>query len=375
MNLILKLFAGFLSSLAIIGGTALAIPQSREFIFNTVAPYSQVYEEQVNKNTELQDAYIESLSALNTTRASLIKAEQKAVIYQSELNSTKDILARTKTNLETTTTQLNLAETNLQNANSNIAILQADLSTLQESHARISAELDEAIENNSENQVLIQELNSQLSILSTQMNELESTIARLNADITEYQNQIAYYEAEITTLNGTISDYETECSDLRNQLVEQQIVIDNLNAEIDEILYENMILSFDSISEFNVYDANDNLLLPFTSTGTYKIALTELLGLDITQLYAKCFSGHCHGGLSNYEDYTFELEGELQIRPRSSDLTVFLWDANARTYVEFNDDNIQRFIDSGYTQVRYTIYAVQYSKGVVTCHLNFCEME
>lgn len=375
MNLILKLFAGFLSSLAIIGGTALAIPQSREFIFNTVAPYSQVYEEQVNKNTELQDAYIESLSALNTTRASLIKAEQKTVIYQSELNSTKDILARTKTNLETTTTQLNLAETNLQNANSNIAILQADLSTLQESHARISAELDEAIENNSENQVLIQELNSQLSILSTQMNELESTIARLNADITEYQNQIAYYEAEITTLNGTISDYETECSDLRNQLVEQQIVIDNLNAEIDEILYENMILSFDSISEFNVYDANDNLLLPFTSTGTYKIALTELLGLDITQLYAKCFSGHCHGGLSNYEDYTFELEGELQIRPRSSDLTVFLWDANARTYVDFNDDNIQRFIDSGYTQVRYTIYAVQYSKGVVTCHLNFCEME
>lgn len=55
MSLALKIIAGALSALAITSGTALAIPKSREFILNTVAPYSEVYVQQEDKNEELEN--------------------------------------------------------------------------------------------------------------------------------------------------------------------------------------------------------------------------------------------------------------------------------------------------------------------------------
>lgn len=51
---IFKLCAGVLSIIALITGTVLAIPQSRAIVYNAVAPYSNVYEQQQSENQELE---------------------------------------------------------------------------------------------------------------------------------------------------------------------------------------------------------------------------------------------------------------------------------------------------------------------------------
>ena len=99
MNIAWKISTCVLLAFMITFGIVLAIPNSRNFLLNSIAPYSEVYQQQEKENEELQESYINNLILLAETRTSLLNAEFKAISYQNEVGVLQSNLLNTQNNL------------------------------------------------------------------------------------------------------------------------------------------------------------------------------------------------------------------------------------------------------------------------------------
>ena len=177
------------------------------------------------------------------------------------------------------------------------------------------------------------------------------------------------YEINITNLNFTINDLQSQCEALKRQIHDQEQIIFQLNEEIYFLANRSLNLSFGMLDSIFLVDNDGNIHFTYSSnTIDNRVPLSSLLGVDIYNLKVQEFHGHCSS--TNYEDGSIRVDGNLTVRPENTALSVYLWDPQNNTYIDANDANIEYLIGLGYTEVCYDIYAVEYSNGVVSLHLN-----
>ena len=230
MNIFFKVCAGALSTLALTAGVVLAIPPTRNFIFDAVAPHSQVYQEKEKENDELNQAYLNNLVLLTETRTSLINAEFKAISYQNEVGVLQSNLITSQNNLALALSQKSQIQTSLDMANQNLSNMTVELANMREQFRQLNIELDIMLDTQSDNTARIEELNNEINTLSAEINNLDSIVSGLQIATDTYEAQIAEYEAQIATGNQQIQDYENEIIALRSQIVELQETIKSLEA-------------------------------------------------------------------------------------------------------------------------------------------------
>ena len=230
MNLFFKVCAGALSTLALSAGIVLAIPPTRNFIFDAVAPHSQVYQEKEKENEELNQAYLNNLVLLTETRTSLINAEFKAISYQNEVGVLQSNLITSQNNLALALSQKSQIQTSLDMANQNLSTMTYELAEMREQFRQLNIELDIMLDTQSDNTARIEELNNEISTLSAEITNLDSIVSGLQIATETYESQIAEYEAQIATDSETIQNYENEIIALRSQIAELQETIKSLEA-------------------------------------------------------------------------------------------------------------------------------------------------
>lgn len=230
MNIFFKICAGALSTLALTAGVVLAIPPTRNFIFDAVAPYSQVYQEKEKENDELNQAYLNNLVLLTETRTSLINAEFKAISYQNEVGVLQSNLITSQNNLALALSQKSQIQTSLDMANQNLSSMSTELSNMREQFRQLNIELDIMLDTQADNTTRIDELNSEISTLSAEIANLDSIVSGLQIATDTYEAQIAEYESQIATDGQTIQNYENEIIALKSQIVELQETIKSLEA-------------------------------------------------------------------------------------------------------------------------------------------------
>lgn len=230
MNIFFKVCAGALSTLALTAGVVLAIPPTRNFIFDAVAPHSQVYQDKEKENEELNQAYMNNLVLLTETRTSLINAEFKAISYQNEVGVLQSNLITSQNNLALALSQKAQIQASLDMANQNLSNMAYELSEMREQFRQLNIELDILLDTQSDNTTRIDELNNEINTLSAEITNLDSIVSGLQIATETYEAQIAEYEAQITAGNQQIQDYENEIIALRSQIVELQETIKSLEA-------------------------------------------------------------------------------------------------------------------------------------------------
>lgn len=225
-----KLCAGFLSSLAIVTGVAFAIPDSREFILNTVAPYSEVYEQQQDKTNELENAYTENLETLDITYEALQNAEQQLASFQNQLTATQTELSTATTNLNTINDELNTVQTNFDNATVVINQLNADISSLNAQYTQLQDDYNQALTNG--DQQIIDALTIQIESLQLQLDSLYMQIDDVWMQRNDLEMQLYDYQMQVDMLYNDIMMRDSEMMELQEQLNNQQTIIDQLNEQI-----------------------------------------------------------------------------------------------------------------------------------------------
>mgnify|MGYP001011262569 CR=1 FL=1 len=289
-----KIFAGMLSTLAIIIGTTFAIPESREYVLNTLAPYSQVYEEQRNINEDLESENLTNQGTIVETEEALAVAEQATNSLQGELLSVQTALTQLTTelalqreNLETTETQLALAETNLNNANLTITELNTNLENLNQQYALLNDELNQVL--NSDNQQQINELNLQIQNMQFQIGDLNFQLNDIGMQKNDLEMQVMNYQMEIDNLNQTIWMKDDQCMQLQMQL-------DTLAQERDALQME-------------VYNLNQQIL-QLTENSTYTITQQDTSYTVVAGANNICLSKNniCQiGQLNNLNNYIAQI--------------------------------------------------------------------
>jgi len=230
MSKFLTICAGVISSLALATGVMLIIPPTRNFIFNAIAPHSQVYQDKSKENDELNKAYMNNLVLLTETRTSLINAEFKAISYQNEVGVLQSNLITSQNNLSLLINQKNQLQTSLDISNQNLSSMVIELTEMREEFRQLNIELDVLLDSQIDNTIRINELNAQINTLSTEITNLDAVVNGLEVATTTYKAQIADYETQISSDNQKIKDYETEIVSLKSQIVELQETIKSLEA-------------------------------------------------------------------------------------------------------------------------------------------------
>ena len=329
MNIFFKVCAGALSTLALTAGVVLAIPPTRNFIFDAVAPHSQVYQEKEKENDELNQAYMNNLVLLTETRTSLLNAELKAISYQNEVGVLQSNLITSQNNLALALNQKSQIQASLDMANANLSNMNYELSNMREQFRQLNIELDIMLDTQADNTTRIEELNNEISTLSAEIANLDSIVSGLQIATDTYEAQIAEYEAQIATGNQQIQDYETEIISLRSQIVELQDTIRSLEA-VNEALngdssYKQVIQSIvggtitelkasdlEGVTEIRHYafyrcNSLQRVELPETveNIGSYAFANCGSLEEVITTSNLKIVSEHAFAYCSNLRVFDF----------------------------------------------------------------------
>lgn len=226
----LRLIAGFLSSLAIVTGMVFAIPESRGFILNTVAPYSEVYEQQLDKTNEFENAFTENLEILDATCEALQNAEQQLADFQNQLIDAQTELLTATTNLNDLSDELNTVQTNLNNATIIINQLNADISSLNAQYAQLQDDYNQALANG--DQQTIDDLTVQIDSLQQHIDSLYIQIDDVWTQRNDLEMQLYDYQMQMDMLYNDIMMRDSEMMELQEQLSNQQIIIDQLNEQI-----------------------------------------------------------------------------------------------------------------------------------------------
>ena len=230
MNIVWKISTIVLAIFFIVSGLVCIIPGTRQFILNSVAPYSEVYKEQANENKELQDAYISNLVLLAETRTSLLNAEFKSISYQNEVGVLQSNLQNTQNNLALALSQKTTVENTLNDTNANLVNITQNLNDLRVEFNELNSELDALIEQESNDTDRINELTNELQSVSAEMSSLQNIVSGLTLASNTYEAQIADYETQIANCNRIITDYESEIISLRSQIIELQETIRELES-------------------------------------------------------------------------------------------------------------------------------------------------
>lgn len=279
MNLFWKISTIVLAILFIVTGIICIIPGTRNFILNSVAPYSEVYQQQEKENKELQDAYISNLVLLAETRTSLLNAEFKAISYQNEVGVLQSNLQNTQNNLALALSQKTTIESTLSETNANLANMTQNLSALRVEFDTLNSELDSLIEQESNDTARIEELTQQIDDVTIEMNSLQNIVSGLTVAANSYEAQINEYETQIANCNRIIADYESEIISLRSQIVELQDTIRELES---------------LNSALNGDDSYKELVQQVISGTLTELRATDLNGITEIRDYAfyNCYSLH-----------------------------------------------------------------------------------
>ena len=194
MNLFWKITTIVFAALFIVTGLFFIIPGTRNFILNSVAPYSEVYQKQEQENKELQDVYISNLVLLAETRTSLLNAEFKAISYQNEVGVLQSNLQNTQNNLALALSQKSAVENTLADTNTNLANMTQSLNALRAEFNALNNELDALIEQESSDTARIELLTQEIVDVTNEMNSLQNIVDGLTVAANAYEAQITDYE-------------------------------------------------------------------------------------------------------------------------------------------------------------------------------------
>lgn len=281
-----KIIAGVLSTLAVATGTVMAIPASREFVLDTLAPYSQVYEQQVDKTEELENAYNINIETLNRTREALANAQAESLSCQTELNTAKSALLSAQSDLENKTNLLETSQSDLDSANVEIQRLNNDLTNLNQQYTQLIDEYNILLSTN--NQQEIDNLNMQIQDMQFQIDDLNMQLSMAYSDRDMAQSEVANLQMEIDNLNQEVMMRDDQIMMLNDQLNIQQMTIDELNAQISELENNQQQLDLGTITymgnyaqiTFHTFDENGNVTGGLSSDGTQGDA-HNYLGADL----------------------------------------------------------------------------------------------
>lgn len=350
MRIIFRIITGFLSSFVIIFVILLAIPITRNLIFDEIAKNSNYYKTQIEHYQTLEDEYNENLNSLAEIQQKYDEAESKIELYQTQLNEKS-------TDIELLKQQIDATNLKCDEANLTIIDLNAELETLNQQYTDLNAQLDNEIANNSQNQELIDALNSHISILESDIESNQNLIQQLNSDIDTYIQEIENY-------NQIIVDYEQQIESLMRQIEEQERIIYDLQHNLGIDL--GFTVSFDDYNVSIVNSLGEEKIY-FELNGENIVSLDSLKGVDVYSLTVDYLIGNC--SVDNSINSTSL--GEVTINPEACDISWYLWDPVNQIYIGFTDDNIKYLISLGYTNVGYDLYTVDYTDGVLSFHINF----
>ena len=235
MKIFFNIVASILSLLVVVAGILLAIPSTRNQIFDKIAPLSPVYQEKLEENGELNNAYLSNMELLSETRTSLINAEFKAISYQNELGVLQASLAASLNNLAVALNQKTQLERSLELTNQNLINMNSELSNMREEFRQLNIDLDVLLDNSIGNEVRITELQNEIYYLSNEIANLEAVVTSLEMAIETFGQQIYKYEGQISSQNILIAEYETQIVSLTSQINELQEIIRQLE-EINSTL-------------------------------------------------------------------------------------------------------------------------------------------
>ncbi|MEG1751940.1 MAG: leucine-rich repeat protein [Clostridia bacterium] len=263
MNLFFKICASALSTLAIAIGVAFAIPVTRNFILDSVAPYSDVYKEQEKANKELNKSYLNNLVLLTETRTSLINAEFKAISYKNEVGVLQSNLLTSQNNLSLALNQKTSIQNSLDEANKNLTQMSAELEKLRSDYRNLNIELDTLVGNQSTDAAKIADLNKRIEDITAEISRLDCLVDSLNISITTYETKLAEYEKQIADGNTTIEEYKNEIISLNSQIIELKETIKSL----------------------------ENLNQTLKGDDSYKAIFQQIVGGTVTELKASDLDG------------------------------------------------------------------------------------
>ena len=350
MRILFRIFTGFLSSFVFILAIVLAIPMTRNIIFDEIANHSNYNESQVEYYENLEKEYEENLNSLSEIQKKYEDAENKITQYQEQLNDKT-------TDIESLQSQIDDTNLKYDQANLEISNLNEELSILKQQHTDLKNQLANEIENNSENQELINSLNTHIAVLESDIANNENTISQLELDIKNYVQEISGY-------SNTIAEYEQQIEELQFQIEEQRRIIENLQHDMGIDL--SFYVSFDDYDVSIVNSLGEEKIF-YDNDGENVVTLESLKGIDVYSLTVDYLVGS--SSVSNTL-YSVNL-GEVTINPENTDISWFLWDPINQQYISFTDDNIDYLISLGYTNVGYNLYAVDYIDGILSFHINF----
>lgn len=307
---LIKLFASVLSTLAVIIGTALAVPQSREFILNAVAPFSQVYEDQSNQNLDLKTKNIANLETIAEAQQALACAEQQSTSLRSELI---------------------LAQNDLTQLTSELELAQANLLSAQTSFSNQASLFEEEIENLN---VLINSKNSELILLQQQIDSQQTTIEQLNLQIENLQNQLNN-QSNVNVL----TDWKFENSTATYIGENTTNVVVPSSYSLGEEVIQTQTLTFNSFTDIEMYNMENDMIF------------LENQGISF---YNSTGYGMNYSMLERY-NMDFEFQNALMANnidfnsPYYCELSV-----SQPTYIEGSDYNVSEVIINN-VNVNYTI--------------------
>ena len=352
MRILFRIITGFFSSLMIILIILLAIPVTRNLIFDEIAKNSYYYKSQIEYYETLEDEYNDNLNSLAEIQQKYTEAESKIDLYQTQLNEkTTDIELLQK----------QITDTNLKYDEANVTIsdLNEELARLNQQYADLNEQLDNELANNSQNQELINSLNTHISILESDIENYQNIISKLDLDIENYIQEIENY-------NQIIADYEQQIEALRLQIDEQEQIIYELQHDLGIDL--GFSVNFDNYDVSIVNSFGEEIIF-YEHNGENTITLESLKGVDVYSLTVDYLIGNCSVGNSVNQIYL----GEVTINPEACNINWYLWDPVNQIYIGFTDDNIKYLISLGYTNVGYDLYTVDYTDGVLSFHINFSD--
>ena len=350
MRILFRIFTGFLSSFVFILAIVLAIPMTRNIIFDEIAKHSNYNESQVEYYENLEKEYEENLNSLSEIQKKYEDAENKITQYQEQLNDKT-------TDIESLQSQIEDTNFKYDQANLEISNLNEELSILKQQHTDLKNQLANEIENNSENQELINSLNTHIAVLESNIANNENTISQLKLDMENYVQEIRDY-------SNTIAEYEQQIEELQFQIEEQRRIIENLQHDMGIDL--SFYVSFDDF-DVSIVNSLGKEKIFYDNDGENVVTLESLKGLDVYSLTVGYLVGSC--SISNTLN-SINL-GEVTINPENTDISWYLWDPINQQYISFTDDNIDYLISLGYTNVGYSLYAVDYIDGILSFHINF----
>lgn len=279
MSKILNTIAGVLGTAVLAGGVAMAVPQSRNAIMDSIAKNSTIYQTAMEKNSELEqdnkdlqetssaqaDAIAKLRTDLDTKSTALTKCQGDLETVTGKKTELETALASKEIEIQNLTQDKTELTTQLETANSEkielqttVTNLTSSVQTLTDQKSTLETELETAETDKQALQTQLDLVNAQLtttqsdlataqSSLATKTSEIETLTSQLtskqaeldqaNSDKANLQSQLDSAHAQIAELQTQVSTLETEKADLQKQ-------VDDLTASAEVVVTTKPVIDY-----------------------------------------------------------------------------------------------------------------------------------